>query len=77
VIEWDPALKLLVEKPAMPLESRVAVPSVVVPSWKVTVPVGVPPAEATVVVNVTWPPKVEGLNEDEGGAVMVLAWFTV
>jgi hypothetical protein len=59
------------------LESRVAVPSVAVPSKKVKVPVGVPPAEVTVVVNVTWLPKVEGLREDEGGAVTVLAWFTV
>jgi hypothetical protein len=67
----------LVEKLALPLESKETVPRVTVPSWKVKVPVGVPAAEVTVVVKVTWLPKVEGLGEDEGGVVTVLAWLTV
>ena len=43
---------MLVEKLAAPLAS-VAVPSVVVPSLKLTVPVGVPLVPFTVVLNVT------------------------
>ena len=48
---------------ALPLLS-VPEPSVVVPSLKVTVPVGVPPVEVTVAVKVTAAPKVDGFSED-------------
>jgi hypothetical protein len=45
---------------------------VVVPSLKVTEPVGVPPAaDATVAVNVTACPKVEGFTEDVRDVVVV------
>jgi hypothetical protein len=53
-----PTSKLLVLKVATPEPLRVPVPSVVVPSMKVTVPVGVPVpvVGVTVAVNVTdWP----------------------
>ena len=56
---------------ALPLLS-VPVPSVVAPSLKVTVPVGVPPVEVTVAVNVTAAPNVEGFR-DEANAVALLA----
>jgi hypothetical protein len=56
---------------ADPLAS-VPVPRVVVPSRKVTLPVGVPPDEVTAAVNVTaWPVKA-GLAEDVT-AVLVAA----
>jgi len=42
----------------------------------VTVPVGVPPAELTVAVNVTDCPNVDGFREDVT-VVAVAAWFTV
>ena len=59
----------------MPLLSA-PVPSVVVPSLKVTVPVGVPPVEVTVAVKVTAAPKVDGFR-DEASEVELLACFTV
>ena len=46
---------------AWPLASSVALPRVVAPSWKVTVPVGVPTPALTVAVKVTACPYVEGL----------------
>jgi hypothetical protein len=58
---------------------RVAVPSAVLPSRKVTVPVGVPDPGATalaVAVKVTACPTVEGLGE-ELTAVVVAAWEIV
>jgi hypothetical protein len=69
VIDCVPAARALVLKEAAPLALRVAVPSAVVPSRKVTVPVGVvlPDAGATVAVNVTlWPVLIcvaEAVNE--------------
>ena len=57
---------------------RVPVPSVVLPSLNVTVPVGVPLAGAaavTVAVKVTDCPKTEGFA-DEVTPVVLLAWFT-
>lgn len=51
---------------------RVPVPSMSVPSLKVTVPVGVPPVEETVAVKVTAVPKVDGFK-DEMSAVEVFA----
>lgn len=53
VMECTPAVSIDVVKVATPLLFRVPVPSVVVPSRKTTVPVGVPPLPATVAVNVT------------------------
>ena len=52
-------------------------PSMVAPSLKVTVPVGVPAPELTVAVNVTDCPETEGLGE-EASAVLVAAnaWLT-
>jgi len=71
-----PTARLLVMKVATPVALRVPVPSVVVPSMKVTVPVGVPvPDEATVAVNVTDSPEVLGLGL-EVRVVVVLAWLT-
>jgi hypothetical protein len=55
-------------------ELRVPVPSVVLPSLKVTVPVAA--LGVTVAVNVTEDPNVEGLL-DEVTAVELDAWFTV
>jgi hypothetical protein len=72
---WVPAVRLLVVMVAAPLPLRVPVPRVVLPSVKVTVPVGVPPAEVIVAVNVTDCPLTEGLRE-EVTVVLVPAWFT-
>ena len=60
-----PRLKAVVLKVAVPVELRLAVPSVVLPSLKVTVPVGVPePVELeTVAVKVTDSPETAGLGE--------------
>lgn len=70
LVESEDVLKV-----AAPPES-VPEPSNVAPSKKLTVPVGVPPVEATVAVNVTL-----SLNEDGFGAdasvVVVVAGFTV
>jgi hypothetical protein len=61
---WVAADKVLIEYAATPLPFNVPVPSVVVPSRKVTVPVGVPaPPELTVAVNVTDWLKFAGLGE--------------
>ncbi len=73
---WLPTARLEVAKVATPLALSVPVPSVVAPSLKVTVPVGVPPAPVTVAVKVTDWPKVEGLA-DEPSAVVVSALATV
>ena len=59
-------------------ELNVAVPRVVVPSLKVTVPLGVPLAGAaglTVAVKVTGWPKIV-VVADEARAVVLLAWLT-
>jgi hypothetical protein len=73
VIEWDPTASVDVANVATPPDS-VPVPRVVVPSRKVTVPVGVPVAGgtgATVAVNVTDCPKTDGLAED---VTVVVVW---
>jgi hypothetical protein len=69
VNECAPTLSEEVENVAVPL-LIVAVPSVVLPSRKVTVPVAV--AGVTVAVSVTDCPKVEGFAE-EASAVVVTA----
>ena len=56
MIECVPTVSVEVEKVATALLFSVPVPSVVVPSTKVTVPVGVPPLPATVAINVTGVP---------------------
>ncbi len=48
LIEWVPATRLVVEYVALPVLSRVPVPSCVVPSEKVTEPVGTPLPDAGV-----------------------------
>ena len=76
-MEWVPTARLEVEKVAMPPLS-VPVPRVAVPSWKVTVPVGVPAPGVftpTVAVNVTLWPKTEGLVAEET-LVVVASVFT-
>ena len=77
VMEWVPAVKEAVIYVACPLAFNVPVPSVVVPSLKVTVPVGVPVPElgATVAVKVTDCPTVEGFT-DEVTVVVVDARLT-
>ena len=72
VIEWDPTVRVLVVKVAVPLDS-VPVPRVTVPSRNVTVPVGVPVAgglTVTVAVNVSDCPNTDGLT-DEATVVVV------
>ena len=64
---------------ATPDPFRAPVPNVVVPSLKVTVPVGVPvPGKVTldVAVKVTDWPNTDGLAE-EATVVVVETWFTV
>jgi hypothetical protein len=52
VMLWLPTASVLLLNVALPAESA-GLPSVVAPSLKVTVPVGVPAVEVTVAVNVT------------------------
>jgi len=73
VIECDPPERVAVLYVALPLLS-VPVPSVVLPSLNVTVPVAVD--GVTVAVNVTDAPNVEGFA-DEDTAVVVDALLTV
>jgi hypothetical protein len=78
VIEWVPTDSADVVKGALPPAS-VAVPSVVEPTLKVTVPVGVPeagPTALTVAVKTTTCPKTDGFA-DELTDVVVPPWFTV
>ena len=75
VSECVPAVSAEVANVAMPLLFRDPVPSAVVPSKNVTVPVGVPVA-VTVAVSVTTPPATEGFTS-EVSAVAVEGWITV
>jgi hypothetical protein len=63
VMEWAPRERVDVAKVATPPVSG-AVPSVVLPSLNVTVPVGVPAALFTVAVKVTFWQKADGLGEE-------------
>jgi hypothetical protein len=63
-------------KVAVPVLSRVPVPTVVLPCWTLTVPVGTPIDEVTVAVNVTSWPTPDGFGE-EPSTVRVEALFTV
>ena len=79
VIESLPTANVEVLMLAVPVESRAAVPSVVLPSLKVTVPVGTPELGATattVAVKVTDWLDDAGLG-DAVTVVVVLAWLTV
>ncbi len=74
----EPTARVLVLKVATPELSSVPVPSVVVPSMKSTVPVGVPAPEvpaATVAVNVTEEPEMLGLGL-EVKVVVEVDWLT-
>ena len=74
----EPALSDDVAKVATPDEVlRLPVPSVVEPSLKVTVPVGVPapPLDVTVAVNVTNWPNAAGFCEDVSVMLLPL-WLT-
>jgi hypothetical protein len=64
VIEWLPAASALVLNVAWPLPLSEPVPSIVAPSIKVTVPVGVMIRPLTLAVNVTDWPNALGLSED-------------
>ena len=64
MIEWLPPVNAEVAYVAVPPLFSVPVPSVVVPSMKVTVPPGVPALEVTVAVKVTEAPKVDGFSEE-------------
>src|SRR5262249_23701308 len=72
VIECGPAASTVVVNVATPDPFRVPVPSVVVPSLKVTVPVGVAvvPDGVTVAVNVTDCPNEEGFALDARAVVV-------
>src|SRR6516164_2025800 len=69
---WPPTDSAEVGNVAIPLLSSVSVPSVVLPSVNVTVPVGVPDPEVglTVAVNVTFCPATD-VPADEVTAVVV------
>src|SRR2546425_944240 len=78
VIAWLPTLRAEVVSVAVPLLGG-AVPSGLVPSLKVTVPVGMPAPGATaptLAVNVTAWPSTDGLAEDTT-VVVVAAWLTI
>ena len=71
-----PTASVVVAKVATPLPFSVPVPSFVVPSRKVTVPVGLTPLPVNVAVKVTDVPEVTELAEDVSFTVGV-ALFTV
>src|ERR1051326_2182123 len=62
VITWVPTASAAVVNDAWPLATGTA--DAVAPSWKVTVPLGVPAAELTVAVNVTLCPNTDGLGAE-------------
>lgn len=71
VIECEPTVSEVVVNVAVPEPFSVPVPSVVVPSLKVTVPVGVPETRPfTTAVNVTDPPENAGFVLDVSAVVV-------
>ena len=74
-MEWEATDSLDVLNVATPLPSNLAAPSVIVPSLKVTIPVGVALDEVTIAVKVTDWPKVDGLIDDVN-VVLELALLT-
>ena len=77
VIECEATESAAVANVPTPDPFSVPVPSVVAPSLKVTVPVGVPPAPVTVAVNVTDCPNTEGFSEDVSVVVLGLTTASV
>ena len=75
--EWLPAPRPEVARLAWPEPFKVALPRVLPPSVKVTVPVGVPDPPVTVAVKVTASPKL-GVSSETIRAVVVGAttWVT-
>jgi len=76
VIVWLPTAKDVVLKDATPLLFNGTCASTVLPSWKVTCPVGVPlpgGVAATVAVNATDWPGVDGFGEAASDVVDPLA----
>jgi hypothetical protein len=71
VMECVPAVRADVLSAATPLPFRTPVPSVAAPSLNVTVPVGVPPVDVTVAVNVTDCPNVDAFGADVSVVVVV------
>ena len=64
-------------KEATPLPLSGTCPSTVFPSWKVTMPVGMPEpggAAATVAVKATNWPAFDGFGEEASAVVVPLAW---
>jgi hypothetical protein len=79
VILRTPTRRELVDNVAFPVLSTIRVPRLVVPSLKVTVPVGVPApggGTATVAVKATLCPKTDGLGVLTS-VVVVVGWMTV
>jgi hypothetical protein len=72
VIEWAPTLSVDVDTLAIPLLSDCGDPIAVVPSMKVTLPVGLPVPErgATIAANVTEVPGADGLELDVSEVVV-------
>ena len=64
MIEFVPTDRLDVEKDAWPFPFSGKVARLVEPSLKVTLPVGVPPPEVTVAMNVTICPDLEGFKDE-------------
>src|ERR1051326_5862552 len=75
-MEWAPAASALVVNVAWSEPSRGFVPRLLVPSLKVTVPVGVPEPALTVAVKVTGRPETDGFWE-EARVVVVAAGLRV
>jgi len=64
VIEWLPTARVEEVNVALPAVTVTALARVVVPSVNLTVPVGVPLADAMVAVRVTDDPDVDGFAEE-------------
>ena len=65
MMAWLPTVSVDVMNVACPLSSSEAVPTVVAPSLKVTVPVGVPPLPLTVTAKLTGWPYVLGFGVED------------
>ncbi len=77
---WLPTVSVDVMNMACPLLSSEAVPRVVAPSVKVTVPVGVPPLPFTVAAKVTGWPNVLGFGVEANVVIAVVEvtfWVSV
>ena len=77
MIEFVPTDRLDVEKDARPLPFSGMVARLVGPSLKVTLPVGVPPPEVTVAVNVTVCPDFEGFKDEVTTVALAACGLTV